>query len=137
MQRLLDRAEIEELMMRYTHALDGLDADAFVGVFTPDAVFELPGGDLRRGLDGIRTIITERLSQERDPALLEHHVVTNSTLEFVADNEVRHTGYWMTIVGDMQAGFTVPAMGNYEDLIVKHDGKWLFQSRKVVLPGVP
>jgi uncharacterized protein (TIGR02246 family) len=136
-QRLLDRVEIEEMMMRYTHALDDLDADAFVSVFTPDGVFELPGGDFRRGHDGLRTIVTERLDQERDAASLEHHVVTNSTLEFVADDEVRHVGYWLTIIGDMQNGFTVPAMGHYEDLIVKRDGKWLFESRKVVLPGMP
>ena len=34
LQKLIDRAEIEELITRYVTALDTLDADAYEGVFT-------------------------------------------------------------------------------------------------------
>jgi hypothetical protein len=39
LQRLADRAEIEELVARYVTALDTLDADAYDGVFTADGEY--------------------------------------------------------------------------------------------------
>lgn len=136
-RRFIARAQIEDLIIRYTHAFDALDADGYVATFTEDAVFELGGGEVRSGHDEIRGIITERLAAERDPASLELHVVTNSLIEFVADDRARHTGYWQTIVGDLAHGFGAPAMGKYEDIVVRQNGQWLFESRKLVLPATP
>lgn len=65
LQKLADRAEIEELVARYVTALDTLDADAYASVF--------------------------------------------------AEN------------GQFIVGF----MGRYEDGLVKRDGRWFIQSRKL------
>jgi hypothetical protein len=134
-QRLLDKAEIENLLMQYTYAFDRLDADAYVAVFTEDAEFDLGGGQVLKGKDAIRTLITSRQGEPQPPGMLMHHIVTNSSYDFVSENEVRHYGYWITMVGDMQNGFTVPAMGHYEDVVAKENGRWLFKARKLVLPG--
>lgn len=133
-ERYIARAEIEDLITRYTYAFDALDADAYVRTFTEDAVFDLGGGDVRKGRDGIRSIITERQAKPPDPATLEHHVITNSLIEFVADDRVHHRAYWLTIIGDFAHGFAVPAMGKYDDVIVKRNGEWLIESRRLVLP---
>jgi uncharacterized protein (TIGR02246 family) len=135
LQRLVDKEAIEDLLTRYTHALDNLDADAYAGVFTEDAVFELGGGETRRGRAEIRRIITERQDDEMPPGLLMHHVVTNATLEFVNEREVHHYAYWMTIVGDAANGYTVPAMGRYDDVLVKQGDRWLIKTRKLLLPS--
>lgn len=134
-QRLLDKSEIENLLMQYTHAFDQLDADGYVAVFTADAEFDLGGGNVLKGSDAIRTLITSRQAEPQPPGVLMHHIVTNSTYDFVSDAEVQHYGYWITMVGDMQTGFTVPAMGHYEDVLVKDNGRWLIKTRKLVLPG--
>jgi 3-phenylpropionate/cinnamic acid dioxygenase small subunit len=134
-QRLIDKAEIEDLLIRYTHAFDRLDADGYVAVFTEDAEFDLGGGQVLKGKAQIKTLITSRQSEPRPPGVLMHHIVSNSTYDFLSDTEVRHYGYWITMVGDMQKGFTVPAMGHYEDVLVKDNGRWLIKARKLVLPG--
>ena len=134
-QRLIDKADIENVLMQYTYAFDRLDADAYVAVFTDDAEFDLGGGQVLKGKEQIRTLITSRQGQPQPEGVLMHHIVTNSSYDFVSPGEVRHYGYWITMVGDMQKGFTVPAMGHYEDVLVKQDGRWLFKARKLVLPG--
>lgn len=134
-QRLIDKADIENVLMQYTYAFDQLDADGYVSVFTDDAEFDLGGGNVLKGKEAIRGLITSRQETPMPPEMLMHHIVTNSSFDFVADDEVHHYGYWITMTGDMQNGFTVPAMGHYEDVLVKENGRWLFQSRKLVLPG--
>jgi uncharacterized protein (TIGR02246 family) len=138
LQRLLDRAEIQDVLVRYTHALDTLDADKYAGVFAEDATFET-GSETRNGRGEIRDIIVG-LQKSRDerqaagtatPALM-HHVMTNATLEFVGPNEARHYAYWMTILGGSEDGFRVAAMGHYEDVITRNNGEWLIQSRKLL-----
>lgn len=134
-QRLIDKSEIENLLMQYTYAFDRLDADAYVATFTEDAEFDLGGGNVLKGTEAIRTLITSRQGEPVPPEVLMHHIITNSSYDFVSDSEVHHYGYWITMVGDMQNGFTVPAMGHYEDVVVRENGRWLFKSRKLVLPG--
>lgn len=134
-QRLLDKDDIENLLMQYTHAFDQLDADGYVAVFAEDAEFDLGGGQVLKGREAIRTLITSRQAEPQVPGVLMHHIVTNSTYDFVSAAEVHHYGYWITMVGDMQKGFTVPAMGHYEDVLVKNNGRWLIKTRKLVLPG--
>jgi uncharacterized protein (TIGR02246 family) len=140
-QRLLDKAEIEDVLVRYTHALDTLDADKYASVFAEDAVFEQGAGQARRGRGEIRSIITglqqrraERAAAatEDAPESLMHHVMTNATLDIVDDREAHHYAYWMTIIGNTEDGFRVAAMGHYEDVLMKRDGHWLIQNRKLL-----
>jgi uncharacterized protein (TIGR02246 family) len=140
-QQLLNRIEIDNLLVRYTHALDTLNADAYANVFAADAVFEIGGDEVRRGRDEIRSIITglqesraERAAAATDdaPETLMHHVMSNATLEIVSDHEAHHYAYWMTILGNTEDGFRVASMGHYEDVLMKHDGEWLIQHRKLL-----
>lgn len=139
LQRLLDKADIEAVLVRYTHALDTLDADKYAGVFAPDAVFEMGGGQVRKGRDEIRSIITglQESRAEREAAgtatpSLMHHVMTNATLDIVSEHEAHHYAYWMTILGNSDSEYRVASMGHYEDILVKSNGGWLIQSRKLL-----
>jgi uncharacterized protein (TIGR02246 family) len=138
-QRLLDKAEIEAVLVRYTHALDTLDAEKYASVFTEDAVFEMGSGQTRKGRAAIREIITglQQSRAEREAAgtatpTLMHHVMTNATLDIVNDHEAHHCAYWMTILGRADNEYDVASMGHYEDVLVKRDGEWLIQSRKLL-----
>jgi uncharacterized protein (TIGR02246 family) len=137
-QRLIDKAEIDTLLVRYTHALDTLDPDKYAAVFTEDAVFEQGADNARHGRAEIRSIITGLIASrdERERAgtatpTLMHHVMTNATLEFVSDHEAHHYAYWMTILGG-EDGYRVASMGHYEDVIVKQGGHWLIRNRKLL-----
>jgi uncharacterized protein (TIGR02246 family) len=137
-QRLLDKAALEDVLVRYTHALDTLDADAYASVFTEDAVFET-GRETRTGRDEIRDIIVglqksraERAAAGTATPALMHHVMTNAKLDIVSDSEAHHYAYWMTIIGGADDKFTVAAMGQYEDVLLKRGGEWLIKSRKLL-----
>lgn len=136
-QMLLDRAEIEELVTRYVTALDTLDADAYANVFTEDAVYEVTG-TVYRGRPAIRKIVTD-LQESRarneaqgtsSPAL--YHVMSNSSIELVDDDEARHMSYAQTVRQAESGQFVAGFMGRYEDVIVKRDGRWQILSRKLV-----
>ena len=132
-----DRAAIQNLIVRYTIALDTLDADLYASVFTEDAVFSF-GGNTYTGREQIRGIVTG--IRERNaarpasdtPAPKSYHAITNTLVEFVSDREARHQSYWQTISGPSSGPFNVGGMGVYKDTLVKRNGEWLIQKREIV-----
>ena len=144
LQKLLDRAEIEELVTRYVTALDTLDADAYEGVFTEDGEYDVTG-NVYRGRAAIRKIVTDlQASRARNdaagtPSPRLYHVMSNSSIEILDASNARHQSYAQTVRladnGQFAAGF----MGRYEDVLVKIDGRWLIKSRKLVsfIPPAP
>lgn len=138
LQRLLDKDAIQTVLVRYTHALDTLDAELYASVFAKDAVFDM-GRETRTGSDQIKDVIVglQKSRAERQAAgtpvpTLMHHVMTNETLEIVSPDEAHHYAYWMTILGDADGKFRVAGMGHYEDVLKKHEGEWLIQTRKLL-----
>src|ERR1043166_747923 len=55
---LEDRAAIQNLVVKYTIALDTLDADMYASVFAEDAEFTF-GGKTYKGRDEIRKIVND------------------------------------------------------------------------------
>lgn len=137
-QKLLDRAEIEALVTQYVTGLDTLDADMYAGVFAEDAVFELPGGVVHRGRAAIRKIVTDlqdsrarnQASGTASPSL--YHVMANTAIEVIDATNARHQSYAQTVRAAEGGQFIVGFMGRYEDVLVKRDGRWYIQSRKLV-----
>jgi uncharacterized protein (TIGR02246 family) len=136
-QKLLDRAEIEALVVRYATALDTLDADAYAGVFAEDAVFDV-AGTVHSGRAAIRKIVTDlQASRTRNeaagtPSPRLYHVMANTSIEVIDATNARHQSYAQTVRAAESGQFVVGFMGRYEDVLVKRDGRWLIQSRKLV-----
>ena len=135
-QTLQDKLDIQALIVRYGTALDSLDADAYAGVFTTDAELDV-AGNVRKGRQQIREIVTG-LQRTRDenkakgisaPAL--YHVISNTSIEILKNDEARHRSYWQTVRVGPNNQVTVGAIGQYEDVIVKRAGQWLIRSRKI------
>jgi hypothetical protein len=119
---LQDRAAIQNLVVKYTIALDTLDAE-----FTF-------GGNTYKGRDAIRRIVTalkERGAGQSD-APKSYHALTNTYIELLNDHEARHRSYWQTITGPSSGPFNVGGMGRYEDTLVKRAGQWLIQKRQII-----
>jgi hypothetical protein len=137
-QRLLDRAEIAELVTRYVTGLDTLDAQMYAGVFAEDAVFELPGGVMHRGRAAIRKIVTDlqdsraRNQAAGTPSPSLYHVMSNTSIEVIDATNARHQSYAQTVRAAEGGQFIVGFMGRYEDVLVKRDGRWYIQTRKLV-----
>ena len=131
---LLDRAAIQNLVVKYTIALDTLDADLYASVFAEDAEFTF-GGNTYKGRAEIRKIVTglqERNAKQPADAPKSYHVLSNTYVQFVSDHEARHRSYWQTIRGPSSGPFTVGGMGRYEDTLVKRNGDWLILKRQII-----
>jgi uncharacterized protein (TIGR02246 family) len=137
LQALEDRAEIEELVARYVTSLDTLDADTYANVFAEDAVYDVDG-TVYEGRAAIRKIVTDlKASRDRNEAAgtasaALYHVMSNTSIEIIDEDEARHTSYAQTVRAAEGGQFIVGFMGRYEDVIVKRDGKWQILSRKLV-----
>lgn len=144
LQKLVDRAEIQELVVRYVTALDTLDADAYEGVFTEDGEYDVTG-NVYKGRAAIRKIVTDlQASRARNQAAgvqspQLYHVMANSSIEILDAANARHQSYAQTVRLADNGQFVAGFMGRYEDVLVKVGGRWLIKSRKLVsfIPPAP
>ncbi len=133
-----DRIAIEDVMARYVWAVDSLDAEGYVAVFTEDAVID-SNGSISKGHEEIRKIVTS-LIQRRDDNKAKglttanlYHVISNVRITFPKPGEGLHQSYWQTVRRDKDGKMTAAAMGRSEDRLVKRNGRWLIQSRKLTV----
>ena len=133
-----DRIAVEDVMARYVWAVDSLDADGYVAVFTDDAVID-SNGSISKGHAEIRKIVTS-LVQRRDdnkakglPPSNLYHVISSVRITFPKPGEAVHQSYWQTVRRDKDGRMIAAAMGRSEDRLVKRGGKWLIQFRKLTV----
>lgn len=134
-----DRAEIQELLWQYVRALDTLDADAYVAVFTETGRFSSGAtavegrAALREMVAGMRNGRAEREAAGEPPSPPMYHVIANSHLEFTGPDRARFHSYWMTVFGaaGRETPTRVAAAGRGVDDLVRVNGRWLIESRNV------
>jgi uncharacterized protein (TIGR02246 family) len=133
-----DRIAVEDVMARYVWTVDSLDADGYVSVFTEDAVID-SNGNISKGHEQIRKIVTDLIKRRDDnkskglPASNLYHVISNVRITFPKPGEAVHQSYWQTVRRGEDGRMSAAAMGRSEDHLVKHNGKWLIQSRKLTV----
>jgi len=62
-----------------------------------------------------------------------YHVISNVRITFTKPNEAVHQSYWQTVRRGEDGKMTAAAMGRSEDRLIKRNGKWLIQSRKLTV----
>ena len=136
-RQLVDRAAILEVMQKYVWSVDALDADGYVSVFTEDAVVESQG-IVHKGHAEIRKVVTDLLARQaanraegKPPGNL-YHVISNERMSFTSPTEALYQSYWQTMRKAEGTRYIAGGFGRSEDRLVKRNGKWLIQSRKLV-----
>ena len=145
LRRLLDRQEIEDLLVRYARAVDRGDWDLLRSVYHPDAYDD--HGGYRGGVEGFIAYVTAR---HRD---LEHsaHHLSNIYVEFVHDDcavvethcqafqrfgpgpqRMLAFGDDPQIVAPGSAGASIRAVLRYVDRVERRGGVWAIAHRTVV-----
>ncbi|PWT80712.1 MAG: hypothetical protein C5B57_11810 [Blastocatellia bacterium] len=133
-----DRIEVEDVMARYVWAVDSRDADGYVTVFTEDAVID-SNGSISRGHEEIRKIVTSLIHRRDDnkakglPRSNLYHMISSVRITFPKPDEALHQSYWQTMRRNNDGKMITAAMGRSEDRLVKRNGKWLIQSRKLTV----
>ena len=133
-----DRIAVEDVMARYVWAVDSLDPEGYVAVFTEDAVID-SNGSISKGHEQIRQIVTNLIKRRDDNKAKGlatsnlYHMTSNVRITFPKANEAVHQSYWQTVRRDKDGRMIAAAMGRSEDRLVKRNGKWLIQSRKLTV----
>jgi uncharacterized protein (TIGR02246 family) len=133
-----DRIAVEDVMARYVWAVDSLDPEGYVAVFTETAVID-SNGSISKGREEIRKIVTNLIRRRDDskakglPTSNLYHVISNVRITFPKPGEALHQSYWQTVRRDNDGKMTAAAMGRSEDRLVKRNSKWLIESRKLTV----
>lgn len=122
--RLEARAEIEQLLVRYTLYIDDHDFDALGALFKPDAAFGSPGR-MHTGRDAI--VANYRRLGDLYPITL--HEVRGVVLDFVDDVHAR--GQVIGYSEQASDQHTAVTSFRYDDEYIRVDGQWLFAARRV------
>ena len=133
-----DRIAVEDVMARYVWAVDSLDPEGYVAVFTEDAIID-SNGSISKGHEEIRKIVTSLIQRRDDnkakglPTANLYHVISSVRITFPKPGEALHQSYWQTVRRDKDGRMSAAAMGRSEDRLVKRNGKWLIQSRRLTV----
>lgn len=127
-----DKTAVAELIAQYNFAIDHDDYQGWANCFAPDGIFDGVIGkfDAHKELDRFTTEV-KRLSAD-SPNL--RHYVSNILTEVDGDT-ARSKCFLLMTSTTKEGGTKVVIAGEYEDQLVKHNGKWLFSYRKVRADG--
>ena len=120
-----DELAIRSLFARYGHLADSGDP-AFVTLFTEDATWN--GGALGRARTRAKIAIYFAASSQLVPFAIHH--VTNPLIEVDGDRAACRWYLWQPMVmRDVEDALWYAA--RYDDVCVRQDGVWLFQSVEI------
>ena len=127
-ERLADRLAIERLNHDFGYHLDHGGEDAFVDLFTPDAIYR-SGAAIRDGHETIRAFFADRAAAGR----LSRHVLTGLRIDFLSLDRATGTSVGTTYAADGPAPVrsTAPFLvGDIADVYVRTD-KWRIAERRI------
>jgi ketosteroid isomerase-like protein len=132
-----DRAEIENLSVRYMVAVDAGDIETVMATWADDGVLDWVGG-VEHGKAAIRKAMSNfggsrkvEIPEGATSRPRTHHQIVNHVID-VNGNTAKSTAYWFAITNNTpQKDVQLLYFGHYEDELVKVNGKWLFKLRKV------
>ncbi len=135
--------EVWDLYDAYVTALDDGDLDAWCGFFTADAFYEvIPRENFDRGLP-LATLRCESRGMLRDRVLAIRktqlhaprylrHLVSSVRVESSASGVIRSRANYCVLQTLVDEETKVFQAGRYVDVLVREDGRLLFQQRRCV-----
>jgi ketosteroid isomerase-like protein len=127
-EELSDRAEIDQLLARYCHALDQRDWDMLRQVSTPDAIHDdTVAGGFRGGIEEKIEFLEKALAK----VLISQHIVSTTLLELDGDTASARSVCQCPMVVDLGRGKTQVFFQGlwYHDVLVRTPAGWRIAER--------
>jgi ketosteroid isomerase-like protein len=126
-QEISDRLEIEQLLIRYCHAIDERDWDTYRSVYTDDAVID----DIGAGPSNTVDQMVEFLPQALEKVVLIQHAISTSRVDIDGDTATANTVCHCPVVLDRGDGETEMYFQGlwYEDELVRTPAGWKISKR--------
>jgi uncharacterized protein (TIGR02246 family) len=127
-----DELAIRNVVAALARTADGADVDAYVALFTADAVWDLPGAP-RRGTDDIRAGAVQRRAEGLvGPGSHTRHVVTTLVVTVDVDDATA-SSTWL-FFGNTASRPELISMGTYDDALVRgRDRGWRVRHRRITI----
>ena len=119
--------EVQGLFARYAHHLDSGDFDAWEELFSEDAVLVM--GDLER--TG-RAAIRKWLENGFTPSNASHAIVNVAVRPDGSDRATATADFLFSRRPDGEGGWRISMVGQYVDVFVQQDGRWLIHEHRIV-----
>ena len=128
LQQLLDRQQIEDVLVRYSRAVDRADIDLLRGCYHADATEDHGGvfeGTARDYIDHIAPILPK--------AGILNHLVTNVLIEFTGPDTARVEACILTFARMKKDGekFDTLTLARAVDRFDRRDGRWAISERRL------
>jgi 3-phenylpropionate/cinnamic acid dioxygenase small subunit len=126
-EEISDRIEIEQLLIRYCHAIDQHDWDGYRAVYTEDAVID----DVSAGPDNSVDEMVEFLASALEKVVLIQHAISTSLIEIDGDTATARTICHCPVVLDRGDGRTETFFHGlwYADELVRTPDGWKIAKR--------
>ena len=122
MHSISDQLALQNLMARYTDAVNRVDAEAWIATWAEDAIWNLLGNPVS-GKDDILALWKQMMSSFEFALMLP-----GSCLFDIAEDKASGHWYLHEYTRDPD-GITNTVLSRYLDTYIKKDGQWLYQSR--------
>lgn len=119
-----DKLEIMELAARYAFTIDRRMAEEWADCFTDDGLMISGNGNRVEG----RAAFLEHMRKARESGKKVRHWGCNHIIEGDGDT-ARLQMYLMAV--DISDGIKPYVMGEYDDTVVKVNGRWKFKVRRI------
>jgi uncharacterized protein (TIGR02246 family) len=124
-----DELAVRNVVARVAQYADGPDVDAYVALFTPDALWDMPGAP-RRGHAEIRAGSEERRAAGQiGPGSNTRHVVSTTAVTVHEQHAVADS-VWQFYV-DTASSPRLQLMGTYHDELVRIGNEWKLARRTI------
>ena len=124
-----DKFAIQELIARYSHAIDYGNYDAWVDCFAEDGAFQGSQGRRFVGRAELKKF-TEQFETRRATLPNVRHCVMNTVTDVEGDKALSSSYLQVLITG--KEGTKLVLCGRYDDTFVKVGGAWRFKERKLL-----
>jgi uncharacterized protein (TIGR02246 family) len=124
-QRIEDRAEIEQLLLNYGRHLDARDFKAYAQLFARDGVWEGGMGTVQ-GPAAIQTFMEKAIPGPNTAH--NFHLLSNFVIDVQGDAATAWSR-WQFVAPGQDGRPVVAQAGRYDDTLVREDGRWKFKRR--------
>jgi hypothetical protein len=134
METLLDRIQIEDLLVRYYYELSQGNAHEMAEYFTEDALLDVDS-TIAVGHDEIAALYTRPEGSEEAEARANrgvgHMLLTNAVIDIDGNNAVAHVLWTGVLNPGVGQAPNLYEQGREDTALVKIDGKWLISKRYI------
>jgi uncharacterized protein (TIGR02246 family) len=124
-QRIEDRAEIEQLLLNYGRHLDARDFKAYAQLFARDGVWEGGMGTVQ-GPAAIQAFMEKAIPGPNTAH--NFHLLSNFVIDVQGDAATAWSR-WQFVAPGQDGRPVVAQAGRYDDTLVREDGRWKFKRR--------